>query len=451
MSKIKEFVMKNKLLVTSIIAIILLLLILIIALISNSKNPEKTKNETSLITSATNEIDDETDKIGTSSATTSVLDDTKPKDETTDEEITQDTSMQEEATTDKVVAAPIPSEYPYIIKINRIANCVTVYGKDINGECTIPVKAITVSCGKIIDDTPLGEYHTVEWYNWGVMFDGSYGRYAYRIVDSILFHSVPYYAGVGNALDWVEYNKLGTSASHGCVRMSVIDAKWLVENCAIGTKVIIYDDASNPGPLGKPLTIKIPADSPYRDWDPTDPNPNNPWHQFPVTLNYPESKVITVNQGSNDSNLRTYFTAKDTCGNDISSIVTFSGEYDLNVAGTYNNVIASVTDATGKMAKIDVTIIVKARVVPTTTAKPIETITEKQTTTKDELTTEVTVETETSTQMQTTSETESNSEVNTETSSKVNIETETTGESGSSSNQSTGEMPTSEEETTSPM
>ena len=45
-------------------------------------------------------------------------------------------------------------------------------------------------------------------------------------------------------------------------------AKWIYDNCPLNTKVTIYD-SSNPGPLGKPATIKIPAG---QNWDPTDPN-----------------------------------------------------------------------------------------------------------------------------------------------------------------------------------
>ena len=35
-----------------------------------------------------------------------------------------------------------PDEHPYYIKVNRSQNCITVYGKDENGEYTIPVKAM---------------------------------------------------------------------------------------------------------------------------------------------------------------------------------------------------------------------------------------------------------------------------------------------------------------------
>ena len=49
--------------------------------------------------------------------------------------------------------------------------------------------------------------------------------------------------------------------------MTVRDAKWIYDYCAIGTTVKIMDSSSK-GPLGKPETIKVPAGC---DYDPTDP------------------------------------------------------------------------------------------------------------------------------------------------------------------------------------
>ena len=50
-------------------------------------------------------------------------------------------------------------------------------------------------------------------------------------------------------------------------------------NKKVGEKVaIIYNNADDPGPMGKPGTIYTdPADTEKRGWDPTDPDPANPW------------------------------------------------------------------------------------------------------------------------------------------------------------------------------
>lgn len=167
------------------------------------------------------------------------------------------------------------NQNPYRIMINRALNTVTVYAMDESGAYTLPVKAMVCSTGPA---TPAGVFHTFNRSNWRALFGGVYGQYATDIVGDILFHSVPYYSMNKGDLEYLEYNKLGTAASMGCIRLAVIDALWVFNNCPIGTEVEIYDDANNPGPLGKPESIYIDPDSEIRGWDPTDPDPNNPWN-----------------------------------------------------------------------------------------------------------------------------------------------------------------------------
>ena len=161
----------------------------------------------------------------------------------------------------------------YHIMVNCAQNTVTVYERDEGGAYTIPVRAMLCSTGQ---KTPLGEYYTSEKYEWRPLFGNVYGQYATRIVGHILFHSVPYTQIRKDALEYEEYNKLGTSASMGCIRLAVEDAKWIYDYCASGTRVTIYEDA-DPGPLGKPEPLLIDVDNPNRGWDPTDPDPSNPW------------------------------------------------------------------------------------------------------------------------------------------------------------------------------
>lgn len=165
--------------------------------------------------------------------------------------------------------------YPYYIMVNRQANCVTVFEQDDNGEYTIPVKAMVCSVG-ISDTTPTGTFKTSDKYEWRYLFGDVYGQYAYRINKNVLFHSVPYYTKNKGDLETEEYNKLGEAASLGCIRLTVEDAKWLIDNCPSGTTVMIYD-SPDPGPLGKPTSLKLDLNSPYKGWDPTDPDIENPW------------------------------------------------------------------------------------------------------------------------------------------------------------------------------
>lgn len=174
-----------------------------------------------------------------------------------------------------VVNAADEATNPYRIRINRELNTVTVYALGTDGTYSVPLKAMVCSTGGA---TPVGVFHTFNRGEWRALFGGVYGQYVTDIVGDILFHSVPYYSMNKGDLEYLEYNKLGTKASMGCIRLCVADALWIFQNCPIGTEVEIYDDPSDPGPLGKPEPIYIDPESEIRGWDPTDPSPENPWN-----------------------------------------------------------------------------------------------------------------------------------------------------------------------------
>ncbi len=166
---------------------------------------------------------------------------------------------------------------PYYIEVIRNQNIVIVYGLDENNEYNKVVKVFVCSVG-LGNNTPTGTFSTTAGKRWGWLKGGVYGQYSTRIVGSILFHSVPYFTKNAGDLEWEEYNKLGTKASAGCVRMNVRDVKWIYDNCPVGTKVKIYD-GDIPKGITKPTAQKIPANSPNKGWDPTDPDPKNPWNK----------------------------------------------------------------------------------------------------------------------------------------------------------------------------
>lgn len=171
----------------------------------------------------------------------------------------------------------LPANPKYSIYVNKSLNTVTVFVIDDNG-LEIPFKAMLCSCGRSGHGTPAGTFKTTNYYDWRLMVDNTYGHYAVRFNNKILFHSVPYISNSPDTLEWDQFNLLGSNASLGCVRMAIADVKWIYDNCRVGTKVVVYSDESNPGPLGKPEPIRIPEDSPYKNWDPTDANPLNPWN-----------------------------------------------------------------------------------------------------------------------------------------------------------------------------
>lgn len=241
----------------------------------------------------------------------------------------------------------------YLLKVNRLLNCVTVYIKDRNGEYTLPYRAMACSTGKNINNTPLGTFTISDKYEWRLMIDGSYAQYATRVYKGILFHSIPYFSSNTNDMEYEEFNKLGSPASLGCIRLSAADSKWIYDNCKKGTTVIIYDDENSPGPLGKPVTIQIPLDSPYKNWDPTDPSPDNPWKNLYPTIN---ASDLTIPLGT-DINPISLVTATDTCGNDISSAVAIEGDYNKDAVGAYT-VTFNVTDLLGRSSSKSITITV---------------------------------------------------------------------------------------------
>jgi lipoprotein-anchoring transpeptidase ErfK/SrfK len=172
--------------------------------------------------------------------------------------------------------APLNYNGEYVIYVNRLQNRVYVYGKDKNNEYRRLVKAFICSVGKdFISETPTGEHNTTQKYVWRSLHGGTYGQYATRIYGHYLFHSVPYTSMHKDSLISSEYNKLGTAASQGCIRLTVRDAKWIYDNCRIGTRVVIYD-SDKIEPYVEPVE-KIDLTDSRAGWDPTDPDVNNPW------------------------------------------------------------------------------------------------------------------------------------------------------------------------------
>ena len=192
---------------------------------------------------------------------------------------------------------------PYYIKVNYGAQVVTIYKKDSKGDYTVPVKAMICSTGTATPKS--GVYAIPGRWTWGALFGNVYGQYCVKIKGNILFHSVPYLRkGDHASLEYWEYDKLGTAASAGCVRLKVEDLIWLYNNCANGTKVEFYS-SSDPGPLGKPSAKKISSYPDYlRNWDPTDPNPNNPWKNYKENGNTNNQQSESTNDSKTDNSVK---------------------------------------------------------------------------------------------------------------------------------------------------
>ena len=232
----------------------------------------------------------------------------------------------------------------YHILVNREQNIVTVYTYDDDGEYTVPVRAMVCSCG-LDKGTITGEFETYFKKEWHALYDEVYGKYVTGIDGNFLFHSVPYTELLKNdSLESDEYNKLGTDASLGCVRLAVSDAKWIYDNCPVGTSVKIYD-SDETEPLGKPVPMRV-ADLKI-GWDPTDNEKDNPYNGKTPEIKLPESTSVHL---GDDYNIYRGVTATDSCGNDITDKIEAIGNVISSRRGEYK-ITYRVTDALNRSAE----------------------------------------------------------------------------------------------------
>lgn len=82
--------------------------------------------------------------------------------------------------------------------------------------------------------TVLGEYSVT---GKGYVFGHGYSCYYYtQFYGDYLFHSILYNQGTFQVQD----GRLGQNLSHGCVRLSLQNAKWIYDHIPYGTKVVTY-------------------------------------------------------------------------------------------------------------------------------------------------------------------------------------------------------------------
>lgn len=240
------------------------------------------------------------------------------------------------------------SSIPYYIKVNYGAQVVTIYKQDEDGDYTIPYKAMVCSTG--VATPTSGVYSIPARWEWLGLQGDVYGHYSTQIKGNILFHSVPYLTrGDKSSLEYWEYDKLGTYASAGCIRLTVADAKWIFYNCAKGTKVEFYS-SSNPGPLGKPSAKKISSYPDYlRNWDPTDPDSSNPWHTYKNEDNKKENNDNENTKNNTNQNETTNTNAisnvvKNEVSNNITNEITGGNKSNVTTNTIDNSIKQNVTE-----------------------------------------------------------------------------------------------------------
>ncbi|CDM67324.1 Hypothetical protein CM240_0150 [Clostridium bornimense] len=101
------------------------------------------------------------------------------------------------------------------------------------------IKSMLCATGVEGSDTPVGRYKIIARAK--SFFSQQYqqgGYYYLQFMGDFLFHSVPF--GPDGKIIPEEENKLGFKASHGCVRLSLDDSKWLYDTVPNQTDVVIY-------------------------------------------------------------------------------------------------------------------------------------------------------------------------------------------------------------------
>ena len=133
-------------------------------------------------------------------------------------------------------------DMPYYISVDITNQIVTVYDSSTDDV----VRQMLCSSGRNI--TPLGTFVMPKgrkdrdrkpWY-YIAIYD-RFVKYASRIYDMILFHSMPYRRQSLQSIDAKAASELGEPTSHGCIRLRWQDAAFISDNCLPGTVVRIFE------------------------------------------------------------------------------------------------------------------------------------------------------------------------------------------------------------------
>ncbi len=139
-------------------------------------------------------------------------------------------------------APNVPYSGPYALLVSTKNQRVYAYAwSNQDNAYTKLVRTMVCSTGLADTPTPKGTYSAAgRVTDWGYFdkFD-VWAQYWFRIQGPYLFHSVLFKERDESTLIAGSLYKLGTPASHGCVRLKVEDAKWIYENCRAGTSVTV--------------------------------------------------------------------------------------------------------------------------------------------------------------------------------------------------------------------
>ena len=198
---------------------------------------------------------------------------------------------------DPAKPTPEPTPIPYALEVDVTNQLIKIYGRDQQGGYTDLIRAMWCSTGTTRYPSDVGTFtiterraRWAEFPNWG----GGKAQYWVRITADIAFHSVIYSDYDMRAVNMKSVNALGKRASHGCIRLTLQDAKWIYQNIGPGVKVTIREDrpadaelkqAHKPGTYSKELSAHpvTPAPTTMPQYDPKVP---------------PQDEIRTLKKGS---------------------------------------------------------------------------------------------------------------------------------------------------------
>lgn len=193
-------------------------------------------------TKALEVIDEVKNIIGTDNEIISKIEDIKSKRDTfiamqksnTDSTKTNSTIDISTISTSNINELSLESQTSYLIHVDLSSQKTNIYSGKKNTWKLI--KSFICSTGIKDEETPKGSFTVKDKGEW--FFSEKYnqgGKYWVQFLDNYLFHSLPYDKTKNNIVDYT----LGTPSSHGCIRLSESDSKWLYDNIPNNTKVII--------------------------------------------------------------------------------------------------------------------------------------------------------------------------------------------------------------------
>jgi len=161
-------------------------------------------------------------------------------------------------------------DYPYYLYVEKGSFTITIYGKDENFNYTKVVRQYRIGHGDT--KTPVGIFKLSStrhrWYTFRL---GGSVQYATAYWGNLYIHS-PLYGSENPWNLWPKYYNgeygIGTAHTGGCLRMVTEAAKFIYENCPVGTTLEIVN--------GSPRGTTSPAVPPMvkYGYDPTDVEAN---------------------------------------------------------------------------------------------------------------------------------------------------------------------------------